>query len=37
MIFLITERYETVKEQYTDVLGKIKLAECLYPWIVGKT
>ena len=25
MIFLITERYETVKEQYTDVLGKRKI------------
>ena len=25
MIFLITERYDTVKEQYTNVLGKRKI------------
>ena len=25
MILLITERYETVKEQYTNVLGKRKI------------
>ena len=29
MIFLITERHETVKEQYTDVLGKSKFDRML--------
>ena len=29
MIFLITERHETIKEQYTDVLGKSKFDRML--------